>query len=134
MSLLIDRSGLSKRVIGQAITLHKSLGPGLLEDTYEQCLAYELREIGLTVRTQVTLPLKYKNLEIPFAYRADLIVDEQLIIELKTVQRITDLHVSQLLTYLKISGVSVGLLMNFNSRVLRHDIRRVLNPRLKAPS
>src|SRR5207253_2510364 len=113
---------LTRSVIGSAIRVHKALGPGLLEDTYEQCLAYELRSAGLVVRAQVALPLLYKDLKIPFAYRVDLLVEDALIIELKTVEKLTPLHSAQLLTYLKLSNVRLGLLINFNSKVLRHDV------------
>lgn len=134
MAVIEDRSGLTKLVIGHSIQVHKSLGPGLLEDTYERCLRYDLENAGILVRAQVQMPLVYRNLKLPFAYRIDLLVEEKLIVEVKAVEKLTSLHTAQLLTYLKISGLDVGLLMNFNTKVLRHDMRRVLNPHKRDPS
>lgn len=134
MAILDDGSGLTRSVIGHAIRVHRALGPGLLEDTYERCLACELEANGLSVRSQKQMPLVYKEMKLPFAYRLDLLVEDKLIIEVKAVEKLISLHSAQLLTYLKISGLNVGLLMNFNSKVLRHDIRRILNPKKSAPS
>lgn len=129
MALGADFSGLSREVIGCAIAVHRALGPGLLEDTYEQCLAYELKVTGFEVRVQSALPLKYRELTVPFAYRVDLLVNDQLIVELKTVEKLTSLHAAQLLTYLRLANRPAGLLINFNSESLRHGIRRVYNSR-----
>ena len=129
MALGVDSSGLSRKVIGCAIAVHKELGPGLLEDTYERCLAYDLTAAGLEVRVQCPLPLKYRELSVPFAYRVDLLVNNRLIIELKTVEKLTSLHAAQLLTYLRLSNQPTGLLINFYSLSLRHGIRRVYNSR-----
>lgn len=118
---------LSERVIGAAIRVHKALGPGLLESTYEECLCYELIESGLAVERQVGLPLCYKTLNIANAYRLDLVVNESLVVEIKTVDELLRIHSAQLLTYLKLSGIQAGLLMNFNSVVLRDGIKRYVN-------
>lgn len=133
MGLIADVSGLSAKVIGCALGVHSLLGPGLLEDTYEQCLAYELRDAGLEVRVQAALPLAYRELTVPFAYRVDLFIENQLIVELKTVEKLTSLHKAQLLTYLRLSNQSIGLLINFNTESLRHGIHRVYNAKATTP-
>ena len=106
--------------------MHRALGPGLLESAYEECLCYELREPSIPYRKQVSLPVRYKELTLDAAYRIDLIIDDRLIVELKAVERILPVHEAQLLTYLKLSGIRVGLLLNFQSAVLRDGIRRLV--------
>lgn len=117
----------TEAVIGLAIRVHRQLGPGLLEKTYEECLAYELRNAGSFVEQQKHLPLVYNSLQLVDAYRVDLLVNDTLIIELKTADKITALHVSQVLTYLRLCDKHLGLIFNFNSEVLRHGIKRVVN-------
>ena len=134
MGLIEDGSGLTKLVIGHAILVHKTLGPGLLEDAYERCLRHELEGAGIKVRSQVQMPLFYRDMKLPFAYRLDLLIEEKLIVEVKAVEKLTSLHAAQLLTYLKVSELDVGLLMNFNAKVIRHDIRRIVNPGKGDPS
>ena len=118
---------ISKVVIGCAITVHKELGPGLLESTYEACLEYELKERGLEVQRQLLLPVNYKGKLIDAGYRIDLLVNERVIVELKAVEEMTKVHEAQLITYLKLSGVKLGLLINFNEAYLRNGIKRLVN-------
>ena len=118
---------LSYIVIGAAITLHKSVGPGLLESAYENALAYDLRELGLQVDQQIPLPFIYKNQNMGVGYRIDLLVNNKLIIEVKSLESLAPVHYSQLLTYLKLSEIKLGLLINFNSKVLKQSIHRVVN-------
>jgi GxxExxY protein len=114
-------------IIGAAIEVHRQLGPGLLESAYEQCLCHELHLRGLPFKCQVDLPVSYKGLQLDCGYKIDLIVSDEVIVELKSVERILPVHEAQLLTYLKLSGKTVGLLINFNRPLLtRGIIRRVL--------
>ena len=115
---------LTQQIIGAAIEVHRHLGPGLLESAYEHCLAYELEKLGLHVEQQKPVPLVYKDITIEQGYRMDLLVEDQVVIELKTVERFTDVHEAQILTYLKLSGCKVGLLINFNVKLLKNGIRR----------
>ena len=115
---------LSNQVIGCSIEVHRTLGPGLLESTYEQCLAHELKLKGLSFKLQWPLPVQYKGIELDCGYRVDIFVEDNLILELKSVERIKDIHEAQLLTYMKLAGSKVGLLINFNVRVLKDGIRR----------
>ncbi|WP_116125829.1 GxxExxY protein [Lewinella sp. IMCC34183] len=118
---------ISYAVIGAAIRVHSALGPGLLESTYEKCLMIELNQAGLTVERQRSLPLRYKGTLIENAYRIDILVEGQLIIELKAIERLTPLDTAQLLTYLKLSGLNLGLLLNFNATKMTAGIKRVIN-------
>ncbi len=115
---------LSNKVIGCALEVHKNLGPGLLESAYERCLSYELTNAGLKHETQKSLPVKYKGIQIDCGYRIDIQVENKLIIELKAVDAILPLHQSQLLTYMKLAGVSTGLLFNFNVKRFKDGIER----------
>lgn len=115
------------QIIGAAITVHKALGPGLLESVYEKCLSYKLERIGLTVRRQVLVPLRFEELLITDAYRIDLIVNDSVVIEVKACEQLSHIHFAQLLTYLKIMDFRVGLLLNFNSVRLKDGIHRVVN-------
>ncbi len=123
----MDLDMLSKNVIGLTIEVHKNLGPGLLEKTYEECLCLELEESGFNYKKQVVLPITYKGKIINDAYRIDILVEDALIIELKTVQTLEKIHKSQLLTYLKLSDKKLGLLINFNVPLLKEGIVRVVN-------
>jgi GxxExxY protein len=116
---------LTDAVIGAAIAVHEALGPGLLETTYEACLEHELKMRGRHVDRQKALPATYRGLVLDFGYRVDLLVDDAVIIEVKAVERLTDVHEAQLLTYLRLSGRRVGLLLNFNVRLLKRGIRRL---------
>ena len=123
MSLSHD-SDLSERVIGLAIEVHRHLGPGLLESAYEECLCFELKQSGIDYRRQVSLPVIYKDVRLDCGYRMDVVVEQALILEIKAVDRITPVHEAQMLTYLRLSGLQVGLLLNFNNVALRHGLRR----------
>ncbi len=115
---------LSNRVIGCAIEVHRELGPGLLESTYEKCLAYELGKNGFDVKLQQPLPVAYKGVRLDCGYRADILIGNELIIELKSVDAIKKIHEAQLLTYMKLAGIDTGLLMNFNVILLKNGIKR----------
>ncbi|MCH7930605.1 MAG: GxxExxY protein [Proteobacteria bacterium] len=121
-----QRDPLSNRVIGLAIEVHRGLGPGLLESAYEECLCYEFKTNDVPFRRQVPLPVIYKSVKLDCGYRMDIVVDETLVVELKTVERLLPLHDAQLLTYLKLSGIRKGLLLNFNTPVLKDGIRRLV--------
>jgi GxxExxY protein len=115
---------LSNSVIGCAIEVHRELGPGLLESTYEQCLAYELSQAQIPFKLQVELPVEYKQIRMDCGYRIDLLVNDGIIVELKSVDQLLKIHEAQVLTYMKLAGVGVGLLINFNVDLLRKGIRR----------
>jgi len=123
MSLSYD-SDLSERVIGLAIEVHRHLGPGLLESAYEECLCFELKQAAIDYRRQVALPVIYKDVRLDCGYRMDVVVERALILEIKAIDNVTPVHEAQMLTYLRLSGIQVGLLMNFNSVALRHGLRR----------
>jgi GxxExxY protein len=115
---------LSNRVIGCAIEVHRILGPGLLESTYEQCLAHELTISGIPFKIQHPLPVEYKGIRIDCGYRVDLLIDGNLILELKSVEDIKGIHEAQLLTYMKLASIGSGLLINFNVKRLRDGLKR----------
>jgi GxxExxY protein len=121
---LPENDPLTQKIIGAAIEVHRHLGPGLLESVYEQCLCQELYGQGLPFKHQVILPIVYKGKSIEPGFRADLIVDEAVLLELKAVEKLLPVHEAQILTYLKLSGISKGLLMNFNAMPLKNGIRR----------
>lgn len=123
----MNENEISYKVIGAAIDLHKNIGPGLLESAYENALAYDLKEIGFNVRQQVPMPFVYKDVKQEIGYRIDILVDKKVIIEIKAVETVAPVHFAQLLTYLKLSGVKLGLLINFNSKTLKDNIHRVVN-------
>jgi GxxExxY protein len=118
--------GLTRRVIGLAIDVHRHLGPGLLESAYEQCLCYELEQAGIAHARQVALPLVYKTVRLECGYRMDIVVQLDLVLEIKSVELILPIHKAQLLTYLRLSGRSLGLLINFNSVVLKDGLCRMV--------
>ncbi len=125
----------SDRVIGACIEVHRCLGPGLLESAYEQCLAHEFDLRLLSAERQVHLPVRYKNVEIDCGYRLDFIIEAELIVEIKAVERLLPVHEAQLLTYLKLTGLPAGLLVNFHTETLRHGLRRLtLNQKPFSPS
>ena len=117
---------ISEGIIGAAIEVHRSLGPGLLESAYEACLAYELTERGWAVEAQHALPLVYKGLRLETGYRLDLLVANQVIVEIKAIDRLMPIHQAQMITYLRLSGLRVGLLMNFNDVTLTAGLRRIV--------
>lgn len=118
---------LSNTIIGAAIEVHKALGPGLLESAYQECLLYELTDRGLHVKKEVPMPISYKNVRLDHGYRMDLLVEEKVVLELKTVEEFTDVHVAQMLTYLRLGNYRFGLLINFHSARLKDGIKRVIN-------
>ncbi len=118
---------ISEKIIGCAIEVHKSLGPGLLESAYLECLLYELQKAGLHVEKQKPLPLIYKEVKLDVGYRIDLIVESKVIIEVKSIEALNDIHIAQVLTYLKLSGCKLGLLMNFNVLRLIDGLKRLVN-------
>lgn len=118
---------ISKKIIGAAIEVHKQLGPGLLESSYEICLAYELKQLGLSIQTQVALPVVYKEVKLEAGYRIDILVENKVIIEIKAVEALADIHTAQLLTYLKLKDLKLGLLINFNSLRVIDGVKRIVN-------
>jgi len=115
------------KIIGAAIEIHRVLGPGLLESAYEECLCYELSQRQLQFRRQVGLPVTYKGIKLACGYKMDLLVDDLVIVELKTVETLLPVHSAQLLSYLRFSGKRVGLLINFNAAVLKSGSKRIVN-------
>ena len=115
---------LSPRLIGLAIEVHRHLGPGLLESAYEECLCFELKQAGISFHRQVALPIVYKNVRLDCGYRMDVVAGEEIVLEIKAIERILPLHEAQMLTYLRLSRLRVGLLMNFNSVVLKDGLKR----------
>jgi GxxExxY protein len=123
----MDINLLSSKIIGAAIEVHKHLGPGLLESSYEECLCKELTLRGLKFEQQKALPIIYKGEKLDCGYRLDIVFENQIIVELKACDRIESIHKAQLLTYLKLSSLKVGLLLNFNTEVMKDGIVRVVN-------
>jgi len=122
----VEFDELSKKVIGCAIEVHRELGPGLLESAYEQWLASELSLSRIPFQVQVDLPVSYKGTRLDCGYRIDLLVDKQLIVELKSIEQLLKIHEAQILTYMRLAKVNVGLLMNFNVPILKNGIKRFL--------
>jgi GxxExxY protein len=119
-------AALTSRVIGLGIEVHRHLGPGLLESAYEECLAHELTAAGLQFRRQAELPIIYKSVRLDCGYRMDLVVEDALILELKSAEKILPLHEAQMPTYLRLSRIRYGLIMNFNTPVLKDGLRRIV--------
>ncbi len=120
----MDFEPLSKKIIGAAIEVHKHLGPGLLESAYEECLAYELTENGLFVKRQKPVPVVYKEVKLDCGYRIDILVNDEVIIEIKSVDALHPVHEAQILTYMKFAQKKIGLLINFNVTVLKNGLKR----------
>lgn len=118
---------ITEEIIGAAIEVHRNLGPGLLESSYEACLLYELAQRELKVEQQKSLPLVYKEVSLDCGYRLDLLVEDQVIVEIKSIDQLLPIHKAQLLSYLKLSGRRVALLINFNVKLLKNGIRRIIN-------
>jgi GxxExxY protein len=116
---------LTGKIIGAAIDIHRALGPGLLESAYEACLIYELRLKKLKIESQKSIPIFYKDVMLDCGYRADLVVEDQVIVEIKSISSLAAIHEAQLLSYLKLSGCKIGLLINFNVKYLKEGIRRM---------
>ena len=118
---------ISFKIIGCAMELHRKVGPGLLESAYENALAYELKNAGLMVQQQLAMPFMYKEIKMDVGYRLDLLVENKVIVEIKSVENLAPVHYSQVLTYLKLSGLKLGLLINFNSKLLKDGIHRIVH-------
>jgi GxxExxY protein len=118
---------LSKIVFDASLKVHKALGPGLLESAYQECLYYELKKTELLVQKEKALPLIYETVKLDCGYRLDIVIEDKLIIEVKSVEALTDIHLAQVLTYLKLSNCKLGLLINFNVVLIRDGFRRVIN-------
>ncbi|HKD23833.1 MAG TPA: GxxExxY protein [Rhizomicrobium sp.] len=119
-----ETDALTRKIIGHAIAVHRQLGPGLLESIYEECLCFELKEAGMHHQREVPLPVIYKSVRLDCGYRLDIVVEGCVLIELKAIDRLMPIHEAQILTYLRLSGIRKGLLMNFNEAVLKDGLRR----------
>ena len=124
---MISENEISGLSLDCAIRVHKSLGPGLLESAYEECLYYEIAKRGLIVEKQKALPLVYEDVRLDIGYRVDLLVENKVVLEIKSVDCFTDIHLAQVLTYLKLSSCKLGLLLNFNVALMKNGIRRIVN-------
>jgi GxxExxY protein len=118
---------ITRRIIGAAIEVHRHLGPGLLESAYESCLVFELKRLGLKLEEQKPLPVIYKDVKLDCGYRLDLVVEDEIIIEIKAVEKLLPIHEAQLLSYLRLANKKVGLLMNFHVVVLKNGLKRIVN-------
>lgn len=123
----MSENEIGKIVVDRALQVHQALGPGLLESTYEACLSHELRDAGLKVDVQKALPVVYKEVKLDCGYRIDILVENKVVIEVKSVEALNDVHLAQILTYLKLSGCKLGFLVNFNVKRIKDGIRRVVN-------
>ena len=123
----MNENELSNRIIGIAIELHKAIGPGLLESAYENALAYDLTQAGFDIKQQVPMPFVYKDVKLDVGYRIDLVVNNKIIIEVKSIEALAPVHFAQTLTYLRLSELKLALLINFNSKLLKDHIHRIVN-------
>jgi GxxExxY protein len=121
---IMELNEVTQKIIGCAIEVHKKLGPGLLESAYEECLAYELVRSGLAIKRQHPTPIVYKEIKLEYGYRIDILVENSVVVELKVVEEFNPVHEAQILTYMKLSNKSLGLLINFNVTILRNGIKR----------
>jgi GxxExxY protein len=118
---------LSNETIGAAIEVHRNLGPGLLESAYESCLSWEMRQRGFEIKTQVPIPIRYKEITLDEGYPIDLLVESKLLVELKSIDKVLTIHTAQVLTYLKMTGLKMALILNFNVLLMRSGIKRIVN-------
>jgi len=123
----MDENELSYRIIGVALDLHRNIGPGLLESAYKNAFEYDLIEAGFEVKKQLVMPFEYKDVKMGVGYRIDMIVENKIIIEVKSVSELASVHSAQLLTYLRLSKLKLGLLINFNTKLLKDEIHRIVN-------
>ena len=123
----LTENEISRIIVESALKVHKNLGPGLLESSYEECLFYELKKVGLFVEKQKPLPLIYEEVKLEIGYRVDLLIENKVIVEIKSVEALNEVHLAQVLTYLKLSGCKLGLLINFNVALIKNGIKRVVN-------
>ena len=128
--MIMTENELAKMVFDAGMKVHKALGAGLLESAYEECLFYELQKSGLFVEKQKALPLIYEDVKLDAGYRIDLLVERKLVVEIKSVETLKDLHLAQILTYLKLSNCKLGLLINFNTVLFKNGVKRVINGQL----
>ncbi len=125
---MMELNQITELIIGASIDVHRQLGPGLLESAYRECLYYELTKVvGLSVKREIPMPIIYKEIKLEQGYRMDLLVEDKVVIELKTIDFLTDVHKAQLLTYLKLGNYKIGLLINFNETLLKNGIKRIIN-------
>jgi len=122
-----ELDAISYKIIGLAIEVHRELGPGLLESAYQECLWYELKNSGLHIEKQKALPIIYKDIKLDHGYRIDLLIENKVVVELKTVEAFSDVHFAQIITYLKLGNYPLGLLINFDSKILKNNIKRFIN-------
>jgi GxxExxY protein len=122
--MIMKERDLTAEIIGGAIEVHRALGPGLLESAYNECLAYELTNRGLFVQRELPMPIIYKEVELDHGYRMDLLVENKVVVELKAIECFTDVHTAQMLTYMKLGGYDLGLLINFHVKLLKNGIKR----------
>jgi GxxExxY protein len=123
----MNENQISKIVFETGLQVHKSLGPGLLESAYQECLYYELNKLNITVEKQKPLPLIYEEIKLEIGYRMDLLIEKKVVVEVKSVEALNDLHMAQILTYLKLSNCNLGLLINFNTILFKNGVKRVIN-------
>lgn len=123
----MNENELSKLIIGAAIDIHKSLGPGLLESAFKECLHYKLQKLSLQVEKEKAMPLIFENVKLECGYRIDLLVEQKVVIEIKSVEALNDVHLAQILTYMRLGNYKLGLLINFNVAILKNGIKRVVN-------
>ena len=121
---------IANKIVGLALEVHKVLGPGLLESAYKECLAFKLQQSGLTIQKEKPMPLIFEKVRLDCGYRIDLLVENKVVIEIKSVEGLTDVHLAQILTYMKLGNYKLGLLINFNVALLKNGIRRVINGHL----
>lgn len=129
----MEINDITEKILGCAFKVHSALGPGLLESAYEECLNYELKQADLVTEKQKTLPLVYHEVRLDAGYRIDFLIEQKVVVEIKSVEALNDVHFAQVLTYLKLSKCKVGLLINFNVKSLKHGIRRVINGTVEQP-
>jgi len=123
----LNENELSAIIVNAALKVHRNMGPGLLESSYQECLSYELNKAGLFIEKEKPLPLIYEEVKLEVGYRVDILVEKKVIIEIKSVEALNDVHLAQVLTYLKLSDCKLGLLINFNVALIKHGIKRVVN-------
>lgn len=127
----MNENEIAYKVLGAALEVHKSLGPGLLESAYQECLAYKLNQLDLIVEKEKPMPLVFEEVKLECGYRIDLLVEKKVVIEVKSVEALNDVHLAQILTYLKLGNYKLGLLINFNVALLKNGMKRVINGKLK---
>ncbi len=118
---------ITENIIGAAIEVHRALGPGLLESAYQECFYFELKAKGYSVQKEISQPIVYKDIKLDHGYRIDVLVEHKIVVELKTVEKFTDVHTAQVLTYMKLGDYPIGLLLNFNTKLLKNGIKRFIN-------